>query len=376
MSAIRSTLVVGGGIAGLVASRALALKGFKVTLLERKGRVEDEGGIGIGLQSNAMNALGEIGVAEQVLKQGVPVDTIQLFAPNGDLLHERPTDRWCGSPWPGYTGITRSGFHGILAGAARDVGVELITGAEVSAVEADAAAASVRLSDGRRLAADLVIGADGIYSRVRKGLFPEHGRAHRTGEAVWRARIPGIVRRGRIGMVFGAGVGTIGFTPLGSDTYLYVVDRDDRAPPRDAPDMAERLRALVGHVPGFPSEFAQHLSPLPGDVTYRPLETVRLPAPWYRDRVLLIGDAAHAGPPTLAQGAAMGIEDGVVLTQEIAAHEEVGAALAAFMARRWPRVSTIVDASVTISRAQMEPGGQATMAEANKRAAMMLAQPY
>ncbi|MGZ8348916.1 MAG: FAD-dependent oxidoreductase [Allosphingosinicella sp.] len=369
---IGSAPVVGGGIVGLVTARALALRGVKVTLLERKDRIEDEGGIGIGLQNNAMNALAEIGIAQNVVDQGVPVDSIQVYAPDGRLLHERPTDRWCGSEWPGYTGISRSSFHAILVAAAAEAGVELVTGLQVAQV--DPASAAVRTVAGDRFSADLLIGADGIYSTLREAMFPEHVRAQPMGEGVWRARIPN-VRNNRISMMFGAGVGTIGLTPLRDDTYLYVVDRNDRAPPRDAPDLAERLRALIGHVPGFPDELTRQLSPLPGDVTYRALETARLPPPWHQGKAILIGDSAHAGPPTLAQGAAMGIEDGVVLAKILAEASNLDSAFAAFMARRWPRVSTIVDASVTISRAQMVPGGQAAMTEANKAAAAVLALP-
>ena len=72
MTAISSAVVVGGGIVGLVCARALALRGVSVVLLERKPAITDEGGIGIGLQSNAMNALEEIGLAQACLEAGVP----------------------------------------------------------------------------------------------------------------------------------------------------------------------------------------------------------------------------------------------------------------------------------------------------------------
>jgi 2-polyprenyl-6-methoxyphenol hydroxylase-like FAD-dependent oxidoreductase len=91
---------------------------------------------------------------------------------------------------------------------------------------------------------------------------------------------------------------------------------------------------------------------------------------------VLIGDAAHAGPPTLAQGAAMGIEDAVVLAECLASADDPEVALQLFMERRFARVRTIVDSSLTLSRAQMEPGGQSKMAEANQAAAAVLRQPF
>lgn len=322
-----------------------------------------------------MNALGEIGLAEAIVAGGVSVETIHVYAPTGSKLGERSTDKLPGSPWPGFTGISRAGLHGILVEGAREAGVALITDALVDKVgEADGMAEAF-LTNGRRFTADLLVACDGIYSRIRGQLFPKCGAPRPTGEAVWRGLVPG-VRLDEVSFVFGGPVGTIGYTPLRGDVYLYVVDRDNRAPPSGATNMAERMAALVDGVEAPPALLAKGLSRAPGDVTYRRLETVQLVPPWYRGRIVLIGDAAHAGPPTLAQGAAMGIEDGVVLAQCLAAADSVEAALAAFMARRWDRVNMIVTASLTISRAQMEPDGQARVAEANRAAAAVLAQPY
>lgn len=154
------------------------------------------------------------------------------------------------------------------------------------------------------------------------------------------------------------------------------MDRYSHAPARDEPALAARLGERIGNVPGFPARLLPHLSHRLGDVTYRPLAVVQLGAPWYSGRILTIGDAAHAGPPTLAQGAAMGIEDGVVLAQCIAQSDWLPGSLKAFMRRRYERVRTIVEASVAISRAQMQAGGEREMAAAQKAAAIALAQPY
>jgi 2-polyprenyl-6-methoxyphenol hydroxylase-like FAD-dependent oxidoreductase len=374
MTAISSALVVGGGIVGLVCARAMALKGIRVVLLERKTAITDEGGIGIGLQSNAMNALGEIGLAQACIEKGVPVDTITVYAPDGTPVSSRPTERYCDSQWPGYTGISRAALHGVLVAGAAEVGVELVPRAEVVAVSQAPQAATAELDDGRSYSGDLMVAADGIHSRVRALVFPEHAKPSPIGEGVWRGLIEG-VQLHDVCMMYGGPVGTIGYCPLQGDTYLYVVDRLSNAPaPDDA--IADRLIQRIGSVPGFPARLLPHLSRRPGDVTYRPLAVVRLPAPWYSGRIAIIGDAAHAGPPTLAQGAAMGIEDGVVLAQCVAQSDHLPGGLAVFMRRRYGRVRTIVDASVTISRAQMESGRQLKVAEASKAAAIALAQPY
>lgn len=375
MAAISSVVIAGGGIVGLVCARALAMRGIRATLLERKPTITDDGGIGIGIQSNAMNALGEIGLAQACLDRGVGVDTISVYAPDGALVASRPTVRYCNSPWPGYMGIRRSELHSVLLAGAADAGVSLIPDAEVAGVVQDSRTATAELADGRRFAADLLVGADGIHSCVRAIVFPEHAQPIALDEGVWRALILGIQLHD-VSQMFGGRVGTIGYAPLRGDTYLYVVDQNSHAPAPDEPAVAARLVERIGGVPGFPARLLPHLSHRPGDVTYRPLATVALRAPRHHGRIVIIGDAAHAGPPTLAQGAAMGIEDAVVLAQCVSGSDSVSQALDEFMRRRHERVRTVIEASITITRAQMHPGGQREIAEASKAASMMLEQPY
>jgi 2-polyprenyl-6-methoxyphenol hydroxylase-like FAD-dependent oxidoreductase len=375
MGAVGSVVVAGGGIAGLVCARALALAGLGVTVLERRPVIADAGGIGIGLQSNAMDALGRIGLAQACVAAGVPVETIAIHAPDGTVVARQPATRHGDTPWPGFTGIGRAALHAILVAGARDAGVALLTDADVVTVAQDDDGVCVTLADGRSLAADMLVGADGVHSRLRAQFFPAEARPRPIAEGVWRAFVPGL-RRDDVCILYGGPVGTIGYTPMKDGLYLYVVDSNARAPAQDDPHLADRLIALIGAVPGFPGEVMRHLSPATAEVSYRPLQAVALPDPWHAGRTILIGDAAHAGPPTLAQGAAMGIEDGVVLAECLRAGADPAAAFDTFMRRRFARVRTIMEASMTMSEAQMAPDGRPRMIAAQRSAAAALALPY
>jgi 2-polyprenyl-6-methoxyphenol hydroxylase-like FAD-dependent oxidoreductase len=371
---VQSIVVVGGGIVGLVASVALAQQGFSVTLAERKSDIADDGGVGMGLQSNAMAALAALGLADNCIATGIAVDHMELFAPDGTPLARPPIPRNGGPDCPGMTCVSRARFHAILHQAALRAGVDIQTNARVIGCEQSDEQATIQLADGRSIAAQLVVAADGIYSALRGLIFPDHAAALVTGEAVWRAHVKGASRFRSVGLIFGGPLGTVGFTPMPHDEgYLYIVDHARNGPARNEPDLPRRFAELLADYGGFP----QLLLPcLTQTVNWRPLETVPLPSPWYQHRVLLIGDAAHAGPPTLAQGAAMGIEDAVVLARCLSAHDDLATALEAFMARRYQRVRTIVDASVAISRAQMEADGGPTIARAQEAARIVLAEPW
>ena len=100
-----------------------------------------------------------------------------------------------------------------------------------------------------------------------------------------------------------------------------------------------------------------------------------VPTPWHRERTVLIGDAAHANPPVLAQGAAMGIEDAVVLAEELASQDTVDAALERVGARRFERVRMVVETSSQLARWEVEQRRDVDVPGTMRRAAMALAEP-
>jgi 2-polyprenyl-6-methoxyphenol hydroxylase-like FAD-dependent oxidoreductase len=125
------------------------------------------------------------------------------------------------------------------------------------------------------------------------------------------------------------------------------------------PWMAEdRLHELMrkrlhGHS-GFAAEIRDRIR-RPEDVVYKPLETILVPSPWYRGRVLLIGDAAHTTTPHHAQGAAMAVEDAVVLSELLAQSDDVPVVLDRFMERRWERCKLVVEASLQVGEWELNP---------------------
>jgi 2-polyprenyl-6-methoxyphenol hydroxylase-like FAD-dependent oxidoreductase len=157
------------------------------------------------------------------------------------------------------------------------------------------------------------------------------------------------IYRGKPGM-------TVGLVPLDADTMYVFVASAEPGNPRfpveaRAGELRKRLEGYGGHVPAVREQVTD-----PSLVVYRPMESMVMPAPWYRGRVVLIGDAVHPSTPHLGQGAAMAIEDALVLVDELAGKVTVEDALAGFMQRRFERVRTVVEASGAIGNYEMNPG--------------------
>ena len=114
------------------------------------------------------------------------------------------------------------------------------------------------------------------------------------------------------------------------------------------------MRARLHGHGGLASEIRDRIRN-PEHVVYKPLETILVPRPWYRGRVLLIGDAAHTTTPHHAQGAAMAVEDAVVLSELLQTDGDLEDVLEQFMERRWPRCKLVVEASVQVGEWELNP---------------------
>jgi 2-polyprenyl-6-methoxyphenol hydroxylase-like FAD-dependent oxidoreductase len=346
MPAVESVLVVGGGAAGTATAILLAQAGVTVDLVEVKPEPTALGS-GITLQGNALRVLRQLGVWDDVRAAGYPFDSLGLRAPdpNGTLVAEIPDVKTGGPDLPGTFGMPRPDLARILLERALSAGAKVRFGTTFTELTQDGAGVELTFSDGSTGQYDLVVGADGIRSWTRRALgINLETRA--TGMGIWRAFGPRPASVTRTDLYYGGPSYIAGYCPTGENSlYAYIVeaaqDRSTLTPEQQLATMRELSEAYHG-----PWDDIRPTLTDPSRVNYTWFETHVLPVPWNRGRIVLIGDAAHTCPPTIAQGAAQALEDAAVLGELLLAADEVDQQLwDTFHARRYDRAKTVVDAS-------------------------------
>ena len=212
----------------------------------------------------------------------------------------------------------------------------------------------MQLSDGTSGRFDLVVGADGRNSAVR-ALIGITGRPVPTGMGIWRATLPRPKGLERTDLAYGGRCYIAGYCPTGDTTmYAYLVEpKRDRGALRPA-TYAAQMRGLAEGYGGYWNQIRESITD-PRQVNYTWFERLLVDGPWHRGLVVLAGDAAHCCPPTLAQGAAMSLEDVSVLAGLLAASETWDdELLTRYWQRRLPRVRMVVDASVQLGQWLMD----------------------
>ncbi|MDY7103039.1 MAG: FAD-dependent monooxygenase [Actinomycetota bacterium] len=348
MARINTALVVGAGTAGTAAAMLLARRGVATDLIELR---DDVGALGSGItvQGNALRVLRQLGVYEEAARHGYAFTTLGFRAADGTLLAEIDDVRTGGPDLPATVGMERPRLASLLVDAAVDSGVKLRFGTTVDELTPRGDAVDVRMSDGQTATYDLVVGADGVRSHVRDLLGIEL-TTEPVGMGIWRVftgRPPSITRTD---LCYDGPEHIAGFCPTGDDSlYAYLVeDACDRSG-LSAEQGLEIMRAKAAAYGGPWDEIRARMVD-PDRVHHTHFEHHLLPRPWHRGRIVLIGDAVHVSPPTLAQGAAQALEDAVALDDELANHDDPDAALDAFGARRFGRAKLVGETSVALCR--------------------------
>ena len=350
MTAAPTIIVAGAGIGGLTASLTLAGQGFRVLLLERAERLE-EAGAGLQLSPNASRVLIGLGLEPQLSAHAIAPDALRVMtARNGQEIGRIPLREAAARYGAPYWVMHRADLQAALAAkVAQTPGIELRLGAEVTDIgrsDDNATVTFVQNSHRHQVAADVLIGADGVWSMVRERMFPEiHPQF--TGRIAWRgiidtARAPRDFEPRTVQLWLGADAHIIAY-PMADGARINVVAITTdtwHAPgwsePGDAAELAAQFSAQRW------SEGARDLIAAVESWRKWALFALRDGGAWRRDRIALLGDAAHAMVPFVAQGAGMAIEDAVVLAKCLAdAPADIPAALKRYESLRMPRVTRV-----------------------------------
>ncbi len=242
-----------------------------------------------------------------------------------------------------------------MAERTRDAGVNVKLGHSYSTLEDQGDSVDVSFSDGETGQYDLVIGADGLFSSVRKNKFPDAPTPQYTGQGVWRAVLPRFEIE--TATQFLGRKGKVGFTPVSDDEmYLYYTDK---RPEKERVDEKDFYTILSGFLEEFNAPLMLKIKEALNEnclLNYRPLEGMLMPRDWFNNRILLMGDAVHATTPHLASGAGMGFEDAVVLAAEFEKGGELQEVLSRYQNRRWERCRMIVQNSLRLGQIEFAGG--------------------
>jgi 2-polyprenyl-6-methoxyphenol hydroxylase-like FAD-dependent oxidoreductase len=354
-------LIAGGGIGGLAAALGLAQKGFRSILLEKASQL-GEIGAGIQLGPNAFHAFDYLGVGEAARNMAVYIDQLRLMdaltaeeithIDLGDVFRTR-----FGNP---YAVVHRGDLHGVFLKACRDSElIDLRVSSEVVRYDQDGSSVTAHLANGERVTGSLLIGADGLWSNVRKQVAGD-GAPRVSGHTTYRSvipteQMPEDLRWNAATLWAGPKCHIVHYPLSGWKVFNLVVTYHNDAPEPVAGKPVTEEEVMKGFV--HVHERAQNI--IRHGTNWRlwvlcdrdPTEC------WIDGRVALLGDAAHPMLQYFAQGACQAMEDAVCLSHMLAAHEDHTAALEAYRAQRFPRTARVQLLSRAIGEHVYHPAG-------------------
>ena len=339
----RGVLIVGGGIAGLTLAGALQRIGVNCQLAERSDTWAPVGA-GIILGVNAMAVMRRFDLAHDLEDQAWALEGMTITdAKNRHLIRTNLAEL---RPRFGISlALHRAVLHEALLSAARDVPIRM--GTTVDSLEETGESVRARFSDGSEDSFALVVGADGLHSQIRSLIFGDVPLRY-SGYTCWRMVVESDEMEASAQEMWGRGK-RFGAVHIDAQRiYCFAVVNAEAGRPDPAPGRLQRLRQqfseFAGPVPSLLASLKEPDQLIQNDL-YEVLHT-----PWYRGRVVLVGDAAHGMTPDMGQGAAMALEDIAVLIESLETTDSPADALGAWATRRTARVRWIQNQSRRIGQ--------------------------
>lgn len=328
-------VIAGTGIVGLTAGIALQTLGAEVLLCEQAPEIR-AAGASIGLWENALNVFDQFGAGQQVRAIGTTVET-WFFDAAG---HRFRAPEFAVEDYS-FELIPRPMLNEILADAAGRRNIRL--NAKVTGFKEDADGVTVELADGTSERADLLIGADGVYSAVRNQLVPGFPAQKHAGHHVWRAMMPS-GNEPKEGTVLTVGHKRTrgGFTRTYGGQVTWMVNQFDSPEPTGSKKEEALKRAANMNDNGWGEPLMRLIESTPEDqILHSQIMFVPTLPRWTSSRVALMGDAAHGLSPHISAGGTLGIEDVLVLFRAMQRSSSLQAALVEYEKNRKPHYEKV-----------------------------------
>jgi len=349
---IANVMIAGAGIGGLTAAACLMSAGHRVRIFEVAPEL---GEIGAGIQNsaNAVKVLYSLGLKDELEKVVVRPNAYNFRAfDSGEIIQSMPLgethEQRFGAP---YYQIHRADIHDILINKVRSLDPDCITlNAEAVGFEEDDAAVTLLLADGTRVNGDLLIGADGIKSAIRKQIAGDQP-THYTGQVAWRAlidadKLPDNFLEPNVDVWCGPGNHAVIYYLRAGEVLNFVGLVAHEGWTEESWTIKCPWDDLKADYAGWHPTIQTIIDAADRDQCFRWSLNNRKALPfWSTIRATLLGDSAHPTLPYLAQGAVMAIEDAAVLTRCVDACDEIGEALDLYQRNRIERTTRIVNES-------------------------------
>ncbi len=352
--------IIGAGIGGLTLAIALRQRGFAPVVYEQAPEIR-EVGAGLHIQPNGMGILQRLGLADAVSAHGVPIKGYLVCGSDGqvwqhfDFEAHRIVERY-GAP---SVAIHRGILQSILA----DEVPTVRTGHRLSTMTQDPSSVHLVFDNGHEVEVDLVVGADGLRSTVRRLEISDPPLRY-SGQTCWRVVIPWFLE----GLEQFCGVEMWGSRPgvrIGyghispADVYVYITQKTEAGQKDDPSRLVEDLHELLSD---FPPKIHVMLDAIEPDAVFRndlfdfpPIQR------WWKGRAVVIGDAAHATTPNLGQGACQAIESAYALAESLAVESDVDRSFARYQQSRQNKAWFVTRQSFRLARISNTSGLQGSL---------------